>query len=606
MQAEKLAKKGLACLFLVLIVLVSVGFGADALMETVPQGCVFCVRVNNFDATLGQLDGFLAGVSPMGPSMMVRMQLAGLLGDPALGGIDTTGNFGIFGLAEPKGEDSKGAEILIAGLVPVQDYKQFVSLSPGVGEPDSNGVSKIANQPMVVVKAGSFALLGSEADSAKLAEIARGISSGTGSMAKSLDVEQAKLAGEMPVWAYGDIEQINKAFGPEIQKAFAKIQEQLKTQTAQQPQMGKMTEVIKIYFDIIGSFMEQGKYASVSLKAEPTVLRIHKIIAAKPDTDMARLLTADATLPKSNKLAGFLEDGAAFNFAAKVQSKWMEKMGELGMDFYKTMMTEEKAAQWQQIMKDGVAAMGNTLMVTCKVDANSKPPFAVKYLVEIKDKAKYRQVYDESMKLMAEGAFADMYKSMGVNIKFDYKKAMSTHNGVAIDALKYSFEMTDANSAEAQMMKAMYGDGFDYLIALTDNYFIGTIGSDREAAIKGLIDSVKSGQSKALSAEVKTAMDLIEGSGEADFVGTVNYIRIMQMVMGFMPMPMPIPFDQIPTTSDIAFAGKAADGKMAVDVAVPKQHVSEVVTGFQMLMMQQMQQQQMQQQGAPVTMPNTP
>ena len=63
------------------------------------------------------------------------------------------------------------------------------------------------------------------------------------------------------------------------------------------------------------------------------------------------------------------------------------------------------------------------------------------------------------------------------------------------------------------------------------------------------------------------------------------------MINAFTPMPMPIPFDQIPTKSNVAFAGKAADGKLIVDVAVPKEHLTELTTGI-MMMQQQMQQSQ--------------
>ncbi|MBN1795286.1 MAG: hypothetical protein JW804_01305 [Sedimentisphaerales bacterium] len=592
MQVKNLAKRGLVCLFLTLITLVSVGFCADAVLDVVPQGSLFCVKVNNFDAAIGQLDQFTMGLAPMTPSMMLRMQIAGLLGDPTLSGLNTAGNFAVFGLPKEKTEETGEPDLYVVVLLPVKDYQQFVSASPSVGEPDAQGVSKIANKPMVAVKAGSFAMLGKEADSAKLIEIAKAVSSGSNSMAKSIDADMAKLATEMPIWAYGDIEKINEVFGPQIQKAFAEAKTQMQQQSAGMPQMGKMSEMMNVYFGLINDFLGQGKYASVSLKPEPTVLRIHEIIAAKPGTDMAGLLTVDSTLPKTNKLAGLMEDGAAINCAAKVQSKWMEKCGKLSMDFYKSMMAQEEADKWQKIMNDGVAAMGNTLMMTCKADTAAKPPFAVKYVVEIKDKAKYQQVYDESMKLMTEGAMADFYKEMGVDIKFDYKKAASSHNGVAIDSLKYSIEMTDTNSPQAMMIKQMYGEGINYLMALTDNYFIATIGSDKEAAIKGLIDSAKSGQMKAPSGEVSAAMALIEGSAEADFVGSINIVRLMQMGMSFMPMPMPIPFDQIPTTSNIAFAGKVADGKLVADVAIPKQHIQELMTGMQMLMMQQMQQQQ--------------
>ena len=37
----------------------------DELLRIIPAGCLFCVRVNNLDYTAGQVDQFLAGVSPV-------------------------------------------------------------------------------------------------------------------------------------------------------------------------------------------------------------------------------------------------------------------------------------------------------------------------------------------------------------------------------------------------------------------------------------------------------------------------------------------------------------------------------------------------------------
>ncbi|MHC4482892.1 MAG: hypothetical protein ACYSW4_05030, partial [Planctomycetota bacterium] len=71
----------------------------DQLLQMIPAQSMFCVRVNNFDYTLSQIDQFLAGVSPMpmGISMLVRMQLANILGSPELNGVNMSGSFAIFG-----------------------------------------------------------------------------------------------------------------------------------------------------------------------------------------------------------------------------------------------------------------------------------------------------------------------------------------------------------------------------------------------------------------------------------------------------------------------------------------------------------------------------
>ncbi|MHC4528267.1 MAG: hypothetical protein ACYS29_10350, partial [Planctomycetota bacterium] len=88
------------------VLVLSLGAGrltAAELLDTVPADSLFCVRVNNFDYTLNQLDQFLAGVSPMpmGLSMLARAQMAQLLGNPELTGVNMGGSFALFAKADP-------------------------------------------------------------------------------------------------------------------------------------------------------------------------------------------------------------------------------------------------------------------------------------------------------------------------------------------------------------------------------------------------------------------------------------------------------------------------------------------------------------------------
>ena len=69
---------------------------------------LFVVEIDNFEFTLSQMDQYLAGVSPipMGTRMLVRMQLAGVLGNPELPGLDMNGSFTVFGVLLPGDGDA--------------------------------------------------------------------------------------------------------------------------------------------------------------------------------------------------------------------------------------------------------------------------------------------------------------------------------------------------------------------------------------------------------------------------------------------------------------------------------------------------------------------
>jgi hypothetical protein len=123
------------------------------------------------------------------------------------------------------------------------------------------------------------------------------------------------------------------------------------------------------------------------------------------------------------------------------------------------------------------------------------------------------------------------------------------------------------------------------------------IGGDPNAGIRELIDTAKAGGPTEVPSEVTQAMSLIPNCEKAHFFATLNVIRTVSMVKAFLPIPMP-PLPNVPTSSNLAFAGTADNGTFRLDIAVPKQHLTEIVTAAQT-----MQQQMMQMQQAPQSLP---
>ena len=593
MKVTHKSKMAFISIFLSAIILsgLTPAANADTLLDAVPADSVFCVRLNNLDDTLGQMDQFLAGISPMGVSMMARMQLAGLLGDPSLQGINTTGSFGLFGVP---GAD--GADMVVAALVPVRDYKQFVSVSRNVGEPDEGGVSTISSPgqmggpgvEMVSIGVGSYALIGPADSKEALVKLSSSMKSDSG-MGKDIDADQMKMSTGSPLWAYGDMDKVNKAYGPQIQEALVEVQAEMKKAIQSSGQMAGAEDVIKVYMDIVKQLLNEGKYASVTIKPEASTLRIKKVLAAKADTEMAKLLSADPTLPKDNKLISYLEDGSAITMAGRIHNNWTESAAKLGINVLKNMVPGNDEAKWDKIVEDSAKAQGNLMAFSIKTSSEGKPPMLFKVVQTVKDSDLHREVFDSSMELINELYTSEMVENSGMKMAFEMSKDAGKYKGVGIDSAKLTMESTDMNTPEAQMIQAMYGGGIDYRMAYVDDLYLVAVGSGADAGIKELIDASKA-QGGAAAAEMKAAMQLLGGASDVDFVGTINYLRIMGMAMKMVPMPMPIPFDEIPTSSNIAFAGKAEDGKMVFDVAIPKQHISEISSGIQMLMMQQMQQ----------------
>ncbi len=89
-------------------------------------------------------------------------------------------------------------------------------------------------------------------------------------------------------------------------------------------------------------------------------------------------------------------------------------------------------------------------------------------------------------------------------------------------------------------------------------------------------------------------MNLLPEAKKADFFGTYNILRLIQMGLSFAPVPMPQ--IDMPSQSNIAYAGDIGGGKLQITVAVPKQHVLEAMMVFMKIQQQKMQEMQQQQQ----------
>jgi len=193
----------------------------DNLLTMVPAESLFCVRINNLDKALTQMDQFLAGVYPTPVSALVKAQLAEKFGDPTLKGVNTNGSFAVFGTitpGEPVGDD------LISALIPITDYKQFISANPKLSQPDANGVSKIAGENGLVIQVGNYALLKSPKSYGKLITTAKSISAGSAGLASVLDAGQAKQAAQAPAWAYVNMQIVSKTFGPMLRGQIEQMQ----------------------------------------------------------------------------------------------------------------------------------------------------------------------------------------------------------------------------------------------------------------------------------------------------------------------------------------------------------------------------------------------
>ena len=583
----------------------------DQLLDMLPAQSLFCIRINNFEYTISQTDQFLAGVSPMpiGISMLVRMQFANLLGNPQLTGVNMNGSFAIFGAILP-GEPTQtnpASNMFVGILVPVTDYKQFISDNPNCGEPDEKGISKITNNGapiLLVTQAGNYALMSWANDYDKLAEMAKVISATkTAGFAGALDAAEAKLAVTEPIWAYGNVQQASKAFGPLVFGKIEQIKAEMKNAEANSPETPPMNiqNIINMYVGILETLMKETQSLSIAINPKPNVLNITKTISAVPGTDMAKMFAADTSTEQENKLLGYLEDGAMMNFGIRMNSPFWKKLNVKGIDLLSTIagesMSTEDIAKMKTLAINVIDCLGGPVACSISIDAKNKPPFAIKYVIAVKDTGKFNQLTEEAMQMMNTSGIMDFYKQLGMEASFTIKRNIDRYKDVAIDSAKLTMKSADAGSMQGQMINAMYGGGFDYRWAMVDGLCVMSVGGDVNSAIRQLIDQVKAGGPKQIGAEIKAALALLPEANKADFLVTYNLLRAFKMLPAILPLP--IPQVDIPTKSNIVAAGKVGDGRIVVDIAVPKEHLTEIMAVFLT-----MQQQMMQMQEKPKVQPN--
>jgi len=571
---------------------------ADEPLKSAPADTLFYVQINNLDYTLSQTDQFLAGVSPipLGLQMIVRMQLAQMLGNPALPGLNTAGGFAVFATVEG-GELNENS---ITILAPVSNYSEFISSNTNLSEPDPNGISEIKNIGGFVTQIGSFAAIKPPGAYDRLIAEKKSLSSGSfESLADVLDTTQKSEAANTPLWVYCNMELVNKTFGQQIAQAFEEMQKQMEQMPAgMQSPMQNPAEIMKIYYEGIKAFLDQSKSVTLSLTPKPDVLKISETVTALPQTALAELFTKESTAKTDNKLLYYLKDGSMFNMTGNICSKY----NTLGMDFFMKIfgknITEEQKERINNYLTNYANVFSGSFAGSFTITPKNQPIFAAEAIYEVKDKTKFDEVMKEGMTFLEDSGMTEFYKNMGLDISSVYAPDVDSYKGFSINSAKFTMKVTDVDSPEAQqmaqMIEKMYGEGFETRWALVNNLCVYAMGANADTQIKKLIDEVTNPGSKEICSEIKAATALLPGSENADLFMTFNLLRIFKAIpdmMEMMQMPMSMPEMDFETISNFVIAANTGENKLTVDVAIPKQHLMEIMQAVQMMMIhsQQMQ-----------------
>jgi hypothetical protein len=575
-------------------------------MRIVPADALFCARINKLSPTLGQVDQFLTGLSPVGLSMPVRAALGQFLGQPEPAGINMDGDIAVF-WPLPGGEKPEPKRVGI--LIPLSSFQQFLT-NPNVGKPDAQGILPIGPQGKPIlsgIQMGGYLLVTGAAYQQALGEAKNWTTAaGAASLGQRLTPDELKRATDSPVWVYANVQVAAKMFGPQLQGKIKQVQEQIqKMQAPGQTMPGLPPAAVEMWVSMLSSFLQEAQSVSLAIEPSAAAVRLSPMVAAVPNTEMAKILSQGGMPQEQPNLTGYLENGAIMNGVARFSPALSKAVALWRVNLLTTLMGQamspDDLAKFKKLATDSADAFGGAGAWSMLPDPKSKPPFRLRYVFTVTDKQKFNDILDQSAKLMNEGTLADLGKRFGLKMQFTLKRNAETYKETPVDAISIALQPVDANSPQAQMMKTMFGAGLNIRLAVVNNLLVYALSADPEKDIHALIDQVKAGGPGQVPSEVQAALQLLPDANKANFFGTYNYVRAIQMAMSFMPIPAPQA--EVPTRSDIAFAGDIGSNRLLLNVAVPKQQVLEMKELIMRMQQQQPQPPQQPQQPQPKAPP---
>jgi len=585
-------------------------------LGSIPAGSMFCVRINNLDETLSAVNEYLKGVAPesFDAQEAVSSKLGKLLGDEKLPGGNRKQNLAIFGLNVPAEQAAPGgpmANMFIGLMLPVKDYESFISQNPNCGKPDANGISIITvdgRARALVTNLRRAALVCQPNARDKLISVKNMLGRKKGSLAAVLDAEQLEQSGSAPAWAYVDVKEASGLIGPMFFAQLAQMKTQLqkmKESGQDPPMMIDPAGVVDLYSGMFKMVMDGTDCVTLALSPTPQACSLTVGVKAVPGTDMAAIIGSPMSGDFGNML-GYLDDGAMMNVGSKVDRESFKiaytKLIDLVGKMTAGAVPQADLDKIKALTAKFIDALGDSLAISVAATGQEAPAISAKYVIKVRDEAAFKEVIDEQLKMMQEGTFAKFYKGFGMEMDFNVQRRADTYKGITIDSAKAAFKLGDEKSPQTQMIRKLYGDALDYRWAFVKGHCVYAIGGGAEKSIRELIDQVQAGGPSG--PQVQKFESQISNAGlsvaQADAVGTFNYVRMLNMVMGAMPMPGaagPVKLD-VPTTSSIAFAGRTSSpGVLNVQLVLPKIHLKEIQSAFKTLIPQIKKQQELEKQG---------
>jgi len=568
---------------------------SDAVLDGVPAEALFCLRLNNPNAALSSVNGFLEGVAPAGfdSQAMVWAKLEGLVGAERMAQVAKQEDMAIFGVVLPAGDGPPNpfANLFLGLLLAVEDYDAFV----GPDKPDSADEVAVLNVDgqarAAVARMGRYALTCSAGDRDKLVRATQMLRDQETALRGALSNGEKALSAQSPIWLYGNIQGAGALIKPMVHGKLEQIKAELqKAAERDESPIGDPEGVIRFYASMIDTFTSQMASVAVGLAPSAEACTMTLAFKAVPGTDMAMMMTP-ASQPSNYKQAlPYLSDGAILNVAAAVDPEIWEKSYQYWIGLIPQLMggdvSESDLEQLRTLTTESFRAMGEAVSFSFQPGQEGDGPFSMQYVIDVTDGAAIEKAIAQELELTNSEVFGKIFDNFGFRMNAEMASETTTYKGVTINAARMNFEMDDDESPQGEMIRRIWGgDGLPYRWAVVEGKCVYTVGPNAETDAHKLIDQVKAGVSTGVSSEMRAALAAIPSGGQIEAVGTLNYVRLLNAFVGAMPLPdgKQLPELNVPTESNLCFAaGTMADVPVAW-VVLPKQHLMEIKSAFETL-----------------------
>lgn len=563
----------------------------DRVLQLTPAESLFCVRVNNLSDTLSRATEFLTGVVPDGfdARTMAMAKLSGMMGQKRMEQVRQRGNFTMFGVMLPDGEGNQGpfADLFVGILVPVKDYDAFV----GGDSPAGRGVVTIDvdGQPRAVAaRCGRFALLSWPGAEDKLRRVRTMLRSENASLGDVLSAEEKRLAATAPIWLYANVEKASILLKPIVSGKL----EQIKAELGKASEKGDMPIVnpegiIRFYGALLDMVTSETASVAVGVMPSADACRVTFVMKAVPGTKLAGTMAAVPHASAYKRALGNLHDGAVINLAAAMDGEAWEKSYHLFIDLMPKMIDAEvsqaELADLRELVSKSFGAIGESLSFSFVPEDEGPGMFSMQYVFEVEDGAAMEDAIRQGLRLTNSAMYRKLMESFGMGVRAEIESDTETYRGVRVNAARLTFEVDDEDSPQGQMIAAMWGGGLDYRWGLTDGYCVYVIGKEADKHARKLIDQIKAGGAKGVCSEMKAALEAIPNSGEADAVGTLNYVRILNATLSAMPLAdgKSLPPLNAPTEGNVAFAAFSGEDGFTIEMVLPRKHIAEIKSALE-------------------------